>query len=916
VLEDLRSLTALFPKAQKHIIKTAVQAIREIIDKDDGRIGLRGSLIEEYGAIRAAPLMIATAELIARIASALTRRMSMEGLVTFDGLVSGAIRLLKRDDIAVRYRSELGALLVDEYQDVDRTQDRIIRLLTEPRAGVPSPALFIVGDEKQSIYGFRGADVTMFNAAREPEPAVLRLKQNRRSTPALLDFFNRLGAGLMSADADARPFRVAWNAEHDLEPVRRQGAGPAVEIFLAPVSGKGEKRPSIELRADEAQALAHWIDSAVRSGMAVADKAGEETPRPASYRDFAILMRSFTDIQSYERALEATAIPFHTVRGRGFFACPEIIDAVSLLAAIDEPDDGISLVAALRSPLFGLSDQILLELALLAERTGKPIARLFAGKFPEFDEAFAERKLILRAWKIIGELRAMRANLSIAELIERALMLTGFEAVMLAQADGRQRVSNIRKLVALARRYEERKVFELDDFIAALRRLIDEAPLEPEAQILSEDEDVVRLMTIHQAKGLEFPIVILADMGRRPPNSPLHYAISEKDGLLLCDTLGSGYDELPNRFLLDFKKALKERETAESARLLYVAATRARDRLVLSEGAGKSEWTEELRQLIGTEQIERFLAGGGDEQAVQAGDASVILRRSETGKHPPRPQTNLLPNFADMAEFAALARERINFTAPVNNEMVTSPTALADFNRCPRQYLLRHRLRIPERPASGQPVGNAAEMGIAAHAVLEQLGEAGANTSAAGIKAAVEKYAKDLSLDERARGELTDDLFRYISADLNGRVAGREIPFFLKIEDESSKLFLRGRIDLLLEREGALVIRDFKYSRPGKSDGESWRIQMESYALAAAAAYPDHEVRAELVFLRGGSHSAVIELPEQLHSRQRLLHIARAIIDARTTGEYPIKPLSAHACRELGCGYIARCWREGAAARG
>ncbi len=924
-------LLANLPAAQNSRVKEAVWKIRG----NDDQSGIINPLLDAYGAYRAAEATREIAALVADIAAELERRKRDERIVTFDDLLI-LTRSLLRDhpEVGMRYRRTLGALLVDEYQDTDPIQDGVVRLLTEH--GAPAPELFVVGDEKQSIYRFRGADVTVFNRPREPLAILPRpLRENRRSLPAIVDFVNAVSAHSMKpGDAsDDKPYKVKWSEDHRLRAIRLSGDAPAVELIVSPKAhdGDGAKLNTRALRRIEADAIARRCARMVGRRIKVTD-ARTGAARPMEFGDIALLLRSFSDVAIYEDAFVRAGVPSYTLKGRGFYDCKEVNDLAALLAAIDDPQNSIELAAALRSPLFGLSDQCLLEMALhLNEQRAEPgrAPRLWA-LFDDRGEDFAwlgvEREAALGAKEVLIALRKMRERASLTAIVEHALELTRFEAVLLGLDRGLQRAANVRKLAEIAREFEAHRFFGLGDFVRHLRRLVQAAPREPLAQIAGEADNVVRLMTIHQAKGLEFPVVIVADLGRRPPPNNEHIVMTPVDGLLVCDTVGAGDDRLPNPLVAAYRAGVKDQEQAEAARVLYVATTRARDRLILSEGAYSGDWTRHLRAAIGLEKIHAFLGAADAETIVNADGVEIALQRADTlAREAVAPLArNVSP---PLAELAQAARARLGFSAPPVRELVTSPSALEDFERCPRQYFLRHEIELPE---GGDGLGNsgfttagggggATAMGTVAHAVLEQLSFTAATAPAleAEITRLVSVHGVGVNLDTAARSALVRDLLRYAHSRENAAAANagaspvmhRETPFFMSIEGDSLTLFIRGRIDLLIDDGRRLTVSDYKYARAGAGD---YRMQMECYALAAAEALPGREVSAEIVYLRDRVERRQLELAPLDAIRAHLLALGRAIAAARAqrgAAGYAKRPADARECRALGCGYVARCWR-------
>jgi ATP-dependent helicase/nuclease subunit A len=912
-LDVLVELHGSIPDARNTTLRDGVREIRRIIQEID----------EAYGACRAATAIKEIAGFVAEAGDRLVARKRGERVVTFDDLLTLARRLLERHpEVATHYRRTIAALLVDEYQDTDPVQDAVVRLLTE--GGAPAPELFIVGDEKQSIYRFRGADVTVFNRPRAlVAPAELPLRENRRSLPEIVEFVNAVGASVMAPRADGKPpYRVEWRDAHRLIAVRPALGAAAVELIVKPGGGNGAG--SREGRRVEADAIARRCAQMVAEKVEVFDRSTEKW-RPVRFSDIAVLMRSFTDVAVYEAGFARARVPYYTVKGRGFFECKEVRDLAALLGAIDDPRSSVELAAALRSPLFGISDQCLLEMALHLEeqRAADGPRRPFWKLFDEPHEDFAwlgdrrDVEAARRARNVLAELRAMRERERLSVIVERALELTRFEAVMLRLENGRRRAANARKLAELARDFESHRFFGFADFARHLRRLVDEQPLEPQAPTAAESEDVVRLMTIHQAKGLEFPVVILADLGRRPRSNSENVVMSPEYGLLACDTVGAGDEALPNPLLAQWREVSKDQEQAEAARILYVAITRARDRLILSEGPRGADWQTQIRAVVGEAAIADFEGGQEAERVVETPAGKVTLRRADVLAKAPVAGVEQAAPRVPIEELAASARARLGFAAPAARELVTSPSALEDFERCPRQYFLRHELALPEGDLAGATGdgGNASALGTIAHAVLEQFpARVTSREREAEIARLVDLHSAGSGVGAGERRALVRDLSRYVaSAEFVQRAgapgARREAPFFLRLEDGGFTLFVRGRIDLLADDGARIVVGDYKYARAGEHD---YRVQMKCYALAAREAYPERKVEAEIIYLRERAERRVLELEPAAAMREHLLALGRRMAAAAAAGvpaAYPMGPAAPAACHALGCGYVARCWR-------
>ncbi|HYY06221.1 MAG TPA: UvrD-helicase domain-containing protein, partial [Candidatus Limnocylindria bacterium] len=711
-LEEFLALRALRGLLARAGLASAVEA--ELAMQPGGR--LVGALAEAYGMLRALPENDRLARLIAAIADALRARKREDAILTFDDLIAETRAVLANDPtVRERYARRFRAILVDEFQDTDRVQAEIVRLLT---AGTPAPLVFVVGDEKQSIYRFRGADVSVFQDMRAALGCELPLGTNFRSVPAILEFVNALAETVLQMPPGGTPSHwTRFDPGQRLLP-HRGAAGAAPAVRLVTFVDEHEQR---ELRAAEAREL----EARVLAGV-VERLHAEDGIR---YGDIAVLLRAFTEVKTYEHALRRRELPYYVVKGRGFFQCQEVSDVVSLLAAVLDPEDGVALAAALRSPLFALDDETLWRLTWPpgAEHPSLPHRFRAAESFADLPEQAAAlgavRDLLLR-------LRAVAGRATVAELIEEACAATDFEAVCLTQFQGTRKVANVRKLIELARDWERKRFFGLRDFVRTARRLAETEPREPEAALVAEQDDVVRLMTIHQAKGLEFRAVIVPDLGRALKLDNRMPALDDTLGVVGGPTDASGRVVTGHLGLEEHRRKELDRERAEQARLLYVACTRAEDVLVLLEGKGDARylsegkgerhvWCHQVWEVLGRGRVAAFVASRAPEEmlALASGGTVRVERAARylepAGAGPPMPEPRVAP--ATDGERAQVARV-LDFSPPVPHEVVTSPTALADFRRCPRRYWYRHLVGLPERGTGGV---RATRLGTAAHGVLE-----------------------------------------------------------------------------------------------------------------------------------------------------------------------------------------------------
>lgn len=479
---------------------------------------------------------------------ALNQRQALD----FDGMEDGALQLLRRIEIRARWQTEISALLVDEFQDTNARQREIVEALS----GQPG-RLFVVGDERQSIYRFRRADVTVFRQVQAQVRQRGGLPKNLDLTYRAHDPLLQTTAGLLeiimgTTQDETRPFHVpfaALRANRSIPP--NHILGPHVELIL----GSGEDTSSA--RQTSARALVQRLAELRQSGQIRA------------WDDVALLFRASSGFADYENAFEEAGIPFVTVAGRGFYDRPEIRDVLNLLRALSNPADDLAMAGLLRSPAFGLSDSALYLL------------RLQAGQWAPYRQALQGDLSMLAAPDLASAQRA-RVTLAallpsvnripVAELLKRLVDATDYRALLAAdETNGGGRLwRNLDKLLGDAQASRQVNVNEFLDYLATLG---DAGAREGEAP--AEAQGTVRLMTIHKSKGLEFPLVVLADAGREPRGG--------SNQAFLLPGLGLAFRMDPEPILFRLSGQLeKQQNQAETQRLLYVALTRAMDKLLIS----------------------------------------------------------------------------------------------------------------------------------------------------------------------------------------------------------------------------------------------------------------------------------------------------------------------------------------------
>ena len=526
----------------------------------------------ELEALRACALLGAILEEFGRVYDALKRDRSA---LDFDDLELRARDLLERREGVRRAWSErIELLMVDEFQDTNRRQLALLELLERDN-------LFTVGDELQSIYGFRHAEVEIFRERRRTlaaAGAAIALAHNFRSRPPLIAAINVV---FHERFGDAyTPLIAARDADNQEEPL--------IELLLTDRNGWGQSPHARELagqlppatlwRQAEARLLAQRVAELIAAGQA---QAG----------DVAVLLRAATDLPVYERALEERGV--HTLAAVGsFWGHQQVGDLLAWLRALANPLDELALYSALASPLVGIASDGLALLALQARAEGIGAwATIARGENELYARLSAtDRQRLERFAERFAVERTVTPTLGAAELLLRAIAQSNYERHVLSLPWGERRMANIHKLLRLARRYEAAEGRDLRGFLDDVeQRRAHAESSEPHAPSGSEP-DAVRLMTIHAAKGLEFPVVCLADLGRGGNGTPPDLLVDgERIGLRLARLDGS-----PPAATLHYEKLCEERRgaaAAEEEQILYVAMTRARERLLLSGSCDFRRWS-------------------------------------------------------------------------------------------------------------------------------------------------------------------------------------------------------------------------------------------------------------------------------------------------------------------------------------
>ena len=786
-------------------------------------------------------------QLLPRFRAAYQRAKEREGALDFDDLQERLCDLLEADStVRAAVQAAYDLVLVDEFQDTNGLQCRLLDLVSaESRDRV------FVGDEFQSIYRFRDADVGLFRARRDGASTASALTGNFRSRAPVLAFVNELFGGLF----DEGSYRPLVPAATFPSPA----AAPAVELVV--VDGRDQLMPA--RREAEAAAVATRLRAIVSEGV-------------HGPGDCVVLLRSGSDAAVYERALDRAGLPSASLIAQRYYGMQAVRDVTAYLALVRNRFDDMALASVLASPLVGLSND-----GLLALRRAAQAALYYPIQYDQLEGLAEADRTRVRCFRERYEaIVAASSRCRLTELVQRVIDDHDYDLASLVRRDGRQRDANLRKLVQLADEFERLRGADLAGLLDALDTLEAEAVREAEA-VTEAQAGAVRIMTIHAAKGLEFPVVAVADLARIPVRTTPSVAVAAdgRVGLTLRDAHGGSVRSPLLDAIID--EARREDE-AERRRVLYVALTRAQHRLLLA-GSVPAAGDSDLAPVLAAAGVDEARLRVGEELACEIDGHPIAVHvfdgTSSVTAGPIERPGRAAPA---VGEQLSLLDQPIEHLPPLSSApgrarhrpRALSFSALELHERCGFRYYAERVLGLRAAPAGAGPrgtiVGDAVHRAVAGdRSQLAALAE-GERERAATLLAAWEAS----SLAGRI-GELAD--------------VQRELEFaFLERE-----VVLRGSFDLYaVDPDGSVLIVDLKTNRLGESApaaiaAERYRLQQVIYALAA---------------LRGGAPAVelafcFLERPESVVSQRfsqadsaALADELGAAIDRLLGSEFPARP--------------------------
>ncbi|HEX5605436.1 MAG TPA: UvrD-helicase domain-containing protein [Candidatus Binatia bacterium] len=826
--------------------QTIVRAAKGLVGVDSELIGILWRLLVTY-------------------AADFRERFVREGHVSFEGLLVRARDLVRdharvRADVKRRYR----AILLDEFQDTDPIQYEILLYLAEQpgqtttdwrRVKVVPGKIFVVGDPKQSIYAFRRADIEAYleiveKVIQAQDGIECRLTTNFRSNRTILDGVNWVFENLIQAQHGLQPHYIPLYPA----PNRVSTSSPIPKLLVRKIISARDMDAESARRL-EGESLARWLKDEVLNKATILNNSGDQAR--AQSKDVAILLRKLTDIHDYLLPLRREGIRYVVEGERNFYAANEIIDAVSLLRAVEDPYDRLALVGVLRSPVGGLTDQQIYDLHRQNLLNYHAAEKLLGKKFPP---SLAE------LYDALARLHEETRALSIGAAVTQVFATLPVELLAACYFHGEQAVANLQKLTREAELLGREGMTTLKQAIRQLEKRVLEIKDEGESALAEEHLDAVRIMSIHKAKGLEFPIVILAgchagvEGGRAADAEALFDWSTGLTGVRIGQ-----FSDLAGLYIAE-KSRLRTAE--EQKRLLYVAMTRAREHLVISCAPGSRRSTGSFLSMLDSTVDQRISAAQKSETlpvgkgTIEIEVVSASLTAPSTSQKPASTAADV--NWQGFME--CWRRRALNYEGTLSSAPFVTPSRL----KYQEQALTEAGDRIDGEVYDQTP---ALVLGDLAHRFLQHWDFANdvnqferalhdwlAHTPSTEAKSSLVQIESELQ--RIFAGFIRSSAYSEVAA---SRILGREVPLVMPWNGQ----IMEGIIDLIYEKNGLLYLADYKTAKIVKAEVsqgvERYRPQAEIYLKAVEQSLGRAPAAFKVIFLRLGK---AVELVPQDRNRE------------------------------------------------
>ncbi|TDT46101.1 UvrD-helicase domain-containing protein [Fonticella tunisiensis] len=789
------------------------------------------------------------------------------GLLDYNDLEIMTLKVLENKRIRERYRKRYKTLLVDEFQDTNEIQRRIIYYLAADDEGNLIPAkLFIVGDFKQSIYGFRGTDYTIFKKVSSDigEDGHAPLSTCYRSKNEIIEGINSIFSKLIE---DYEPLKCP---EHMPNKEKR------IKIITTSKSNEKDKSVTGEIKnllkgktslyyknLDEAfEALKESYDKLSskenRDGAVVMKAIKLLRDKGLDFKDICILVRSKSTIPEIEKELKRRNVPYCIIGGRGFYQKGEVDEILNLYRVIirgfnDEfsYEDNINFIKALRGPLFEIPDSLILKMSI--ERDESKCKNLYEAMNLVIDgmKVGVDRERLLWVYNTLGKLAILKERLSVVQILRAIVEECRVFEIMLSMEGGFQKFRNIEKLIHEAQRFDDQELFTLEQFVEYIQELNENSGADSEAPLDTEDSEAVKIMTIHQSKGLEFKGVIVPRIHgdllsvSKMQKSKIVYT---GDKILSSINLDTGDKSEEYKIYYDSRFS---KEVDEYIRLLYVAMTRAQEYVILTgEDDGKDpkefnsneEKVNELNSFL--KQIKYALrVKGADDSLIDFIDAEDLNDLDEV-------EGKTKSKEIDQVKI----EERIKYKFKAEPGAVVSATGYMNYKKCPRRFYIENVLKVNGREYIDMEISEELEfdagkisssiIGTAVHSLIEVLNGSRNIDEEEAVRGIIRKYGleKFNGIEERLKNYLEG----YRALEGKKKDVERPVLRFNELEYNlvpygDRRFSVTGFIDRLevFERDGRLkaVITDYKTNRIDCSDRlkelvETYELQLQIYGKA------------------------------------------------------------------------------------
>ena len=859
-------------------------------------------------------------EVIQEIETLYSSKKENNSYLDFFDLQDKLIKILKANpELKHNLNEQYKYIMVDEFQDNNPVQEKIIEELGKNK----EINIFLVGDPKQSIYRFRGADVRVFNRQKDEitkrDGKIYKLSKNFRSRPSILRFVNYLFEQILDNDPGIAYQKLSSFREEEADDI---------ELNLIAEDEFEEKLNSEALRELEAEFLAERVSQIIDNPDHLIEVDGEK--RKIEPGDISYLFQALSNVELYENALLKRNISVNVVNGRGFYEQQVVLDIINLIKVIENNYRDFELVGLLRSPFCGLNDN---ELYKINKRKNKHLWDFLNQK--EFADLPADKKKNIKKFlELINNARSLKDVKNPYLLLKDLIEKSNYKESIKANNNYKQKWANLDKVLAQIKNIYLEQNCSLKEILEFYQKNKENETREGQAEVKSK-EGAVQLMSVHQSKGLEFPIVIIPDIQRGliHHNGIPDILIDQKAGLGL--KISTEEESLGTPLYNRLKEEEKELELYEKIRLLYVAMTRAEDKLILS-GYTKNNrklsfeesknWLDWLACYLNKDEFtesETIKREYNNEEVtlnikIIKDNNFITDIQSKNQSEDKNPELNIEDwDNKDSWEEIAPKIKKIEKESKTHKEEI-SVTGLLDYQKCPRLYYLRHLKRIPELGSLGIVNNNKNKKKskidpLVKGTIIHRLYEL------AGLKENPQKYF-DQILNEMNISSIKDnertDLVKIIE---NYQLREKE---YLKtkptlVENYHEKQFvlnyegfnLRGTIDnIYVYQNEEIEIVDFKTNNINKDElenkSEEYRLQLESYALAASKLFNKNEIKYRIEYLIPEvNYSKVLNKEKLKRIQTNVCYLGEKISKKYKRAEFPIT--SKEKCKY--CGYGKLC---------